>query len=132
MRDRPGALQILLASTGAGILTQVTKDVIERVRPTEAPQLITVSGFSYPSGHSLAVSALYLTLAIVASRHLRHSAAKIAVFLAVLSVIVLVGASRVYLGVHYMTDVASGILLGAAWALLLAGFFSRFVQRASP
>ena len=60
--DRLGALQMLAASAGAGILTLVTKNIIERIRPEEAQQLIVVSGFSYPSGHSLSTSALYLTI----------------------------------------------------------------------
>ena len=68
LRDRLGALQLLAASAGAGILTLVTKNIIERIRPEEAQQLIVVSGFSYPSGHSLSTSALYLTIAIIAGR----------------------------------------------------------------
>src|SRR6202158_2536545 len=51
LRDRLGALQLLAASAGAGILTIMTKDIIERSRPEQAQQLIVVSGFSYPSGH---------------------------------------------------------------------------------
>jgi undecaprenyl-diphosphatase len=120
LRDRLGAVQLLAACAGAGILTMVTKNVIERIRPEEAHQLIVVSGFSYPSGHSLSTSALYLTIAIIAGRHVQHSGARAAIFLAVAAVLLMVGASRVYLGVHYATDVVSGISLGAAWALLLA------------
>ena len=131
LRDRLGALQLLAASAGAGILTVVTKDIIERTRPEEAQQLIVVSGFSYPSGHTLSTSALYLTIAIIASRYIEHSGARAAIFLAVSAVVVLVGASRVYLGVHYATDVVSGISLGAAWALVLAGFFTRIGHRGS-
>jgi undecaprenyl-diphosphatase len=130
-RDRMGALQLLAASAGAGILTMVTKNVIERIRPEEAQQLIVVSGFSYPSGHSLSTSALYLTIAIIAGRHVQHSGARAALFLAVATVLLMVGASRVYLGVHYATDVVSGISLGAAWALLLAGFFTFIGHRGS-
>ena len=124
LRDRLGALQLLAASAGAGILTVVTKDIIERIRPEEAQRLIVVSGFSYPSGHSVSTSALYLTIAIIAGRYVQHSGARAAIFLAVSVVLIMVGASRVYLGVHYATDVVSGISLGAAWALLLAGFFT--------
>ena len=131
LRDRLGALQLLAASAGAGILTVVTKDIIERTRPEEAQQLIVVSGFSYPSGHTLSTSALYLTIAIIASRYIEHSGARAAIFLAVSAVVILVGASRVYLGVHYATDVVSGISLGAAWALVLAGFFTRIGHRGS-
>ena len=128
LRDRLGALQLLAASAGAGILTLVTKDIIERTRPAEAQQLIVVSGFSYPSGHSLSTSALYLTIAIIAGRYVQHSGARGAIFLAVTVVLIMVGASRVYLGVHYATDVVSGISLGAAWALVLAGLFTLFGQ----
>jgi undecaprenyl-diphosphatase len=131
LRDWLGALQLLATSAGAGILTLVTKDIIERARPEQAQQLIVVSGFSYPSGHSLSTSALYLTIAIIASRYIRHSGARAAIFLAVSAVVLLVGASRVYLGVHYATDVVSGISLGSAWALMLAGFFTLFGHRGS-
>jgi undecaprenyl-diphosphatase len=131
LRDRLGALQLLAASAGAGILTLLTKDIIERIRPEEAQRLIAVSGFSYPSGHSVSTSALYLTIAIIASRYVQHSGARAAIFLAVSAVLIMVGASRVYLGVHYATDVVSGISLGAAWALVLAGFFTFFGLRST-
>jgi len=130
LRDRLGALQLLTASVGAGILTLVAKNLIERIRPAEAQQLIVVSGFSYPSGHSVSTSALYLTIAIIAGRYVQHSGARAAIFVAV-SVLIMIGASRVYLGVHYPTDVVSGISLGAAWALLLAGFFNLVGHRSS-
>ena len=131
LRDRLGALQLLGASAGAGILTLVTKNIIERIRPVEAQQLIVVSGFSYPSGHSVSTSALYLTIAIIAGRYVQHSGARAAIFLAVSVVLIMIGASRVYLGVHYATDVASGILLGVAWALLLTGLFNLIRFRGS-
>ena len=131
LRDRLHALQLLAASAGAGILTLVTKDIIERTRPEVAQQLIAVSGFSYPSGHSVSTSALYLTIAIIAGRYVENPGARAAIFLAVSVVLIMVGASRVYLGVHYATDVVSGISLGAAWALVLAGFFTLFGHRGS-
>jgi undecaprenyl-diphosphatase len=131
LRDRLGALQLLAASAGAGMLTLLTKNVIERIRPEEAQQLIVVSGFSYPSGHSVSTSALYLTIAIIGGRYIQHSGARVAIFLAVSAVVILVGTSRIYLGVHYATDVVSGISLGTAWALVLAGFFTTLVHRGS-
>jgi undecaprenyl-diphosphatase len=131
LRDRLGALQLLAASVGAGILTSVTKNIIERIRPEEVQQLIVVSGFSYPSGHSVSTSALYLTIAIIAGRYVQHSRARVAIFLAVSVVLIMVGASRVYLGVHHATDVVSGISLGTAWALLLTGFFTLVGHRGS-
>ena len=80
LRDRLRALHLLAASAGAGILTLLTKNIIERIRPEEAQRLITVSGFSYPSGHSVSTSALYLTIAIIAGRSIEHSSARAAIF----------------------------------------------------
>jgi undecaprenyl-diphosphatase len=131
LRDRMGALQLLAASAGAGILTLGPKNFIERIRPEEAQQLIVVSGFSYPSGHSVSTSALCLTIAIITGRYVQHSGARAALFLAVSAVLIMIGAPRVYLGVHYATDVLSGISLGAGWALVVAGFFTLFGHRGS-
>ncbi len=125
LRDRMGALQLFASSAGAGILTVITKDIMERIRPVEVQQLVVAFGFSYPSGHSVSASALYLTIAIIVSRYLRRPALNFVLFASASAILILVAASRVYLGVHYATDVISGILLGAAWALLLAGLFAR-------
>ena len=74
-----------------------------------------MSGFSYPSGHSVSTTALYLTAAIIAGHYfVRHSGARAALFLVVSAVLIMIVASRVYLAVHYATDVVSGISLGAA------------------
>jgi undecaprenyl-diphosphatase len=91
--------------------------------------LVQVSGFSYPSGHSLAAAALYLTMAIVAGRHLRTRASKAVLVAGAFFLVGMVGVSRVYLGVHYPSDVASGVSLGTAWALILAAVFSLMASR---
>src|SRR5258708_14264088 len=75
LRDRLGALQLLAASAGAAILTTVAKNLIDRARPEEAQRLLIVSGFSYPSGHSVSTAALYLTIAILAGRHVAAAGA---------------------------------------------------------
>jgi undecaprenyl-diphosphatase len=132
LHDWMGAFQLLAASAGAGMLTLATKNFIERIRPEQAQQLVVASGFSYPSGHSVSTSALYLTIAIIAGRHMRYASARAVIFVAVSVVLIMIGTSRIYLGVHYATDVLSGISLGASWALLLAGFFSWYGHRRSP
>src|SRR6202162_3068367 len=80
LRDRMGALQLLAASAGAGILTLVTKNFIERIRPEAPQQLIVVSDSSYPRGHSFSTSALTLTIAIITSRYLQHAGTRAALF----------------------------------------------------
>ncbi len=132
LRDRLGAWQLLLNSVGAGVLTVITKNVIERTRPENISPLVQVSGFSYPSGHSLVSASLYLTIAILAARYLPTTLARVLLFGFALVVISLVCISRVYLGVHYPSDVASGAALGVAWALLLGGSFSMYERHLSP
>jgi undecaprenyl-diphosphatase len=124
-RDRMAAVQVVAAAVGASLLTLATKNIIERVRPPDAERLIAVSGFSYPSGHSLAAAALYATLAMVACRHVKETRARSAVYLCAAAVMLLVGGSRAYLGVHYASDVAGGLSLGTGWALALGGGFDR-------
>jgi undecaprenyl-diphosphatase len=124
VRDGRGALQLAVASAGTSLRTLVAKSFIERSRPTEVEHLVNVSGFSYPSGHSLAAAALYLTIAIMAERHLRSGPFRVALMVGAIFLIVMVALSRVYLGVHYPSDVLSGVCLGAAWALILTGLFS--------
>ena len=124
LKDSMAAWQLVLNSVGAGIWTEITKNFIERTRPDDITHLVQVSGFSYPSGHSLASASLYLTIAILAARHLPTTQGRVLLFGLAIAVILLVAMSRVYLGVHYASDVASGASLGIAWALLLAGSFS--------
>jgi undecaprenyl-diphosphatase len=67
------------SSMGAAVWTGVTKNIIERVRPAVLPHLIEVSGFSYPSGHTLVASSVYLTIAIIACDDIRSALAGIAI-----------------------------------------------------
>lgn len=130
--DRFAATQLIAASAGAGLLTLLTKGFVERARPEIVPRLVDVWGYSYPSGHSLAASAMYLTIAILVCRHLTSPRARSLVVGLAATVIGLIAASRVYLGVHYPSDIASGVALGVAWALLLAGGFSLVERKTRP
>jgi undecaprenyl-diphosphatase len=73
--------------------------------------------YGFPSGHSVASSALFLTFALVAASRSPHPGARRLLVGAGITIAVLVAWSRVYLGVHYLTDVVGGLLLGSAGAL---------------
>src|SRR2546426_1149332 len=68
VRDRRGALQLVAASAGAGVLTWAGKGMMERARPEVVERLTPVGGFSYPSGHSVAAAAMYLTIGVLVAR----------------------------------------------------------------
>lgn len=120
--DRRGALALFVGSLGAVFWTVVLKGLIARPRPT-ADRLVEVAGHSYPSGHSLGAAAVYFLVAFLVMRHFRGHWARVSVFLATAFLVGLVGLSRIYLGVHYLSDVASGLLFGSAWACLVTAVF---------
>ncbi len=123
-RDAYGALHLLAAGLGAGFLTTFFKQYFARPRPTVVEHLVNVAHYSYPSGHALGTAALYLSFAMIARRHLPRHATREFLIGFTMTCIVLVGMSRVYLGVHYASDVIAGTLMGLGWSLLLAGAFS--------
>ncbi|MBX0291971.1 phosphatase PAP2 family protein [Hymenobacter sp. HSC-4F20] len=110
---RREALEVLLAVAGAALLNQVLKTHFQRVRPASA--LVFQQGLSFPSGHAMIGLALYGCLAWLLWRHRRHPLLATALVLFA----VLIGLTRIYLHVHYATDVAAGFAAGLLWLILL-------------
>lgn len=113
------AVTILVAVVGGIVISTLIKQGIDRPRPMLVPYGSNVSSPSFPSGHSMMAATVYFTLAALAMQfRSRRSSQAYLLFLAIV-VTVLVGISRVYLGVHWPTDVLAGWTVGAAWALLV-------------
>jgi len=116
--DKTRMAVLLFASTASGaLLSLILKSVFARPRPDLVPHLSQVFTSSFPSGHSMIAAVVYLTLgsllaSVISNRMLKVYVLTIAVMLATA-----VGLSRVYLGVHYPTDVLAGWLAGLVWAL---------------
>jgi undecaprenyl-diphosphatase len=111
------ALFVLVASSGGWLLNGLLKQYFERPRPDVVPHLRDVASLSFPSGHALTSAAVYLTLGAIVMDMTRGRVAKIYTMAVAMFATVAVGASRVYLGVHYPTDVLAGWLVGLSWAL---------------
>jgi undecaprenyl-diphosphatase len=123
------AVLLLLASTVGGILlNEALKGVFGRPRPDTALHLTDVRSLSFPSGHAMESAIIYLTLAALLARLVQPRTLRL-YFLAVAALLtLLVGLSRVYLGVHYPSDVLAGWCAGLAWALacwMTAGYLQR-------
>jgi undecaprenyl-diphosphatase len=113
------ALALLLAATVGGFLMcTVLKERFDRPRPEVVPHKSQVMTSSFPSGHSLNSAVVYLTLGSLLAGLSREWRLKIYFFGVALLLTFLVGLSRVYMGVHYPTDVLAGWFAGLAWALL--------------
>jgi undecaprenyl-diphosphatase len=129
-RDRGAAIQMILVSVGAGLWVNMGKQMIERARPEALHAIITSTGYSYPSGHALSSAAIYLTAGLLVGRELSSKPKRWIVMGFAMVLVVLIGLTRVYLGVHYPSDVAAGLLLGMAWAFLVeagATYYARVV-----
>lgn len=120
------ALYVVVARVGAIVLSQGLKALLGRVRPVFDEPVAVADGGSFPSGHSLGSAAFYLTTLVVLLPLLRGGARRLAWALGAAAVLlpVLVAASRVLLGVHYLSDVVGGLLLGAGWAVLCTAVFA--------
>ena len=100
------------------------KNLIERERPPLASRLVVTSGYSFPSGHSLASAALLMAFAVIVCRHLQSRLQQVTVFTALGLLMCAVAASRVYLGVHYPTDAVGAVFFGMGWICVWWGVLS--------
>ncbi len=112
------ALVVVVAVAGGLGVSMLLKAGFQRPRPELVPHGSVVYTTSFPSGHSTLAAATYLTLAALLARVYARRTVKAYLFAAAAFVTFLVGASRVYLGVHWPTDVLAGWSIGAAWALV--------------
>jgi undecaprenyl-diphosphatase len=110
---------LVIVATGTGLIaSSLLKFSIGRGRPELVPQLALVQGSSFPSGHSMLSAVVYLTLGSLLARIVSVLAVKLYCIAAALLLTFLVGVSRVYMGVHYPTDVLAGWMAGLVWAIL--------------
>lgn len=118
IRKVGSAALVALSVAGGVLLSSLLKSGFARPRPDLAPHADIVHTLSFPSGHAMSAAVVYLTLGALLARAQPHRRLKI--YLASVGVVitVLVGISRVYLGVHWPTDVLAGWCVGSAWALL--------------
>jgi undecaprenyl-diphosphatase len=115
---RGAALFVLMAVAGGALLSTAAKFMFARPRPELVAHLVDVSSYSFPSGHALSSAVTYLTLGALLMRTQRHKRVKAYLLGVAVLLTLLIGASRVYLGVHWPSDVLAGWFLGAAWAML--------------
>lgn len=115
------ATGFLLSSLGSGLLLcQSFKGFFARRRPNVVPHLTHFDPASFPSGHSMGAALVYLTAGSIISRQVTGSLAKTYFLSMALVLAVIVGISRVYLGVHYPSDVLAGWAAGSLWSSVCA------------
>lgn len=122
------ALFVAASTSGAAALSVALKSLFVRARPELVPHLSLVDSSSFPSGHSMLAATVYLTLGALLARVEPRRSVKAYLLSWALVLAILVGLSRVYVGVHWPSDVLAGWAAGAAWAAL-SWLTARALQR---
>lgn len=112
------ALQATIVLASAFALNVAIKHLIGRDRPLEELRLVTAHSYSFPSGHSMSAIAFYGFLIYLTYKYVENTALKIFLIIIQTALILGIGLSRVYLGVHFPTDVAAGFIAGFIWLII--------------
>jgi undecaprenyl-diphosphatase len=120
---------------GEQLLNNVLKNLFQRTRPSPVvPGLFIAQQFSFPSGHAMTAMAFYCYVGYLSFRYVRGTW-RILVVLILAILVILIGVSRIYLGVHYLSDVIAGYLAGFLWTdmvILGSQLLMRYPRRRVP
>ena len=112
------SLQMLIvAMIGQAVLHHGCKILFARPRPPALVNYPALESYSFPSGHAVASLSLYFAIAWIVTSHLENPSMKVVIWIATAILVFLVGMSRVYIGVHYPTDVLAGFLAAFVWMI---------------
>jgi undecaprenyl-diphosphatase len=120
MKRRRAALLLGVTMVGAAVLNATLKLSFHRARPDPFFDIVAPTSYSFPSGHALFSFCLFGTLAAVISRRAHGTGTRVAVWVAAALIVMLVGFSRIYLGVHYPSDVLAGYAAAFVWVSSVA------------
>ncbi|WP_368504903.1 phosphatase PAP2 family protein [Alkalihalophilus sp. As8PL] len=114
---------------GSTAINTFTKWMIKRERPEST--FVYEAGFSYPSGHTMAAMSLYGIIIFLFWKHTRHAAARVSVIVFGITMIVTIAFSRLYLGVHYISDIIGGGLLSGLWLYVTIYVYQYMIEKQS-
>lgn len=126
------ALLLFVAVVGGDILSESLKFGFARPRPDLVAHVVETSSASFPSGHAMVSAATYLTIGALLARVQEQRSVKTYIHAAAIVLTLMIGVSRVYLGVHWPTDVLAGWCLGAAWSILCVTAASWLTRKIAP
>jgi len=109
------AVMLVLVSGGVQLLNDILKSTFHRARPVQVLGLIAAQQYSFPSGHAMVSAAFYFYLAYLCWRLVR-GVWRFVLIVGLLVLVLLIGASRIYLQAHYLSDVIAGYIAGFVWA----------------
>jgi undecaprenyl-diphosphatase len=131
LRRRRAAVLFAITIMGASLLTSVLKLAFQRARPVPFFEIAPPPSFSFPSGHALNAFCFYGALATIIADRTKSRGRRTVIWTIAVLLILLIGFSRVYLGVHYPSDVLAGYAAGLVWVMTVASVDRLLVRRFS-
>ncbi|KWW17402.1 MULTISPECIES: phosphatase PAP2 family protein [Peribacillus] len=128
LKHRVELVLFIAVMAGSPILNAMVKLCFQRTRP-DLHRLIEIGGYSFPSGHAMNAMSLYGILTFLLWRHIKVKWGRILLIVLSTSMILTIGISRIYLGVHYPSDIIAGYLAGGFWIATSIWFFQRYQDR---
>ncbi|PJN89501.1 phosphatase PAP2 family protein [Bacillus sp. mrc49] len=128
LKHRVELVLFIAVMAGSPILNAMVKLCFQRTRP-DLHRLIEIGGYSFPSGHAMNAMSLYGILTFLLWRHIKVKWGRILLIVMSTSMILTIGISRIYLGVHYPSDIIAGYLAGGFWIATSIWFFQRYQDR---
>lgn len=127
-KRRQEALLLFIVVAGTGALNTVLKYIFKRERP-DSHRLVDVGGYSFPSGHTMMAFSLYAILAFILWRAMKSASSRAVLVSFAAFMFIMIASSRIYLGVHYPSDVAGGMSASALLVILSIVLFQRHVKK---
>lgn len=121
-------ISLVINLLGITIINNLIKVIIARPRP-EINKLVTETGYSFPSGHSITSMVFYGYLVYLTYKYINNKKIKIPLIIFLILLIPTIGLSRIYLGVHYTSDVLCGFLLGIIYLILFISISKKYLER---
>lgn len=126
IRNKKIGLSMVINLVLATGLNVILKDILQRPRPTEY-RIVDASGYSFPSGHSMVNMTFYGFLIYLIYKNVKNKYLKWGLIVFLTALTLLIGISRIYLGVHYTSDVLAGFLIGISYLIIYTSAISKFL-----
>ncbi|GHH96813.1 phosphatase PAP2 family protein [Neobacillus kokaensis] len=128
LKHRLELILFIAAVMGTAIINQLLKQFFHRVRP-DFHRLIEIGGYSFPSGHAMSAFTVYVMISFLLWRHISTRIGRSILIIFSIIMILAIGISRIYLGVHYPSDIVGGYLASAVWVSLAIFFFQYYKEK---
>ncbi len=125
IKNKKTPIAIIINLIFVTLISQICKFAIQRERPIGI-NLIKESGYSYPSGHSMVSMAFFGFIAYLIYKNLKSKVLKALLIISIFIGIILIGFSRIYLGVHYFSDVIAGFFLSIAYLMVFIHYYKKY------